>query len=458
MNFMRKYLLLFILLGSITEGFGQDKKEILKLSISEAQTFALQNNRAIRSARLDVSSMDKQIWANIATGLPQFNFDANYQHQFVIPQLNFGPVLDINSLPDGFITRSDLQSANKPSPSFPLGVRNNTVLNFTVSQLIFSGEYIVGLQASKVVKQVTEKSLVKTEDQTKEIVATTYYLVLVLEENARVLRESLKSTDQTYSDLVKMNQEGFNEETDVDQMKIGRSNIQTLITSIEAQKELSLKLLKYQLGLGFEQTIILTDSLPGIISQGTTQYLATPGYNVKNSVDYLMITDQEKISSLMLKRQQSKLLPTISAFYRHQEQTNLPAFNFAVKDVAGVTLTLPIVTSGLRLATIGQAKFDLMKARLNKENVEQGLVMEFETAKSSYQTAYSNYTTNKESLDLSRKVYDKSVIKYKEGVSTSFELTQYQAQYLTTESNYYNSVLSLLNAKAKLDRLLSSSK
>ncbi len=250
---MRKYLLMFILLGSVIEGSAQENKPILKLSISEAQTFALQNNRAIKSARIDVSSMDKQIWSTIATGLPQFNFDANYQHQFVIPQLSFGPVLDINSLPDGSITKSDLQNAYKDSPPIPLGVRNNTTLNFTVSQLIFSGEYLVGLQAAKVVKQVTEKTLVKTEDQTKETVATTYYLVLVLEENARVLRESLKSTDQTYSDLVKMNQEGFNEETDVDQMKIGRSNIQTLITSIEAQKELSLKLLKYQLGIGFEQ-------------------------------------------------------------------------------------------------------------------------------------------------------------------------------------------------------------
>ena len=449
---------MIVILGSLTEVFGQDKKELLKFSISEAQTFALQNNRAIRAARIDISSMDKQIWATIATGLPQFNFDANYQHQFVIPQLNLGPVLDVNSLLDGPVTKADLLNAYQPSPSISLGVRNNTTLNFTVSQLIFSGEYLVGLQAAKVVKQVTEKTLIKTEDQTKETVTTTYYLVLVLEENARVLRESLKSTDQTYSDLVKMNQEGFNEETDVDQMKIGRSNIQTLITSIEAQKEISLKLLKYQLGLVFEQTVVLTDSLPGIIKEGTNQYLAAPEYNAKNNIDFLMITDQEKLSSLMLKRQQSKLLPTISAFYRHQEQTNMPAFNFAVKDVAGVTLTLPIITSGLRHATIGQAKFDLMKTRLNKENVEQGLIMEFETAKSSYLTAYSNYTTNKESLDLSKKVYDKSVIKYKEGVSTSFELTQNQAQFLTSESNYYNSVLSLLNAKAKLDRILSSAK
>jgi outer membrane protein TolC len=219
-----------------------------------------------------------------------------------------------------------------------------------------------------------------------------------------------------------------------------------------------MKLLKYQLGLGFDQAVLLTDSLPGIINEGNIQYLSSPEYNVKNSIDYKMVSDQEKISSLMLKRQQSKYLPSIAGFYRHQEQSNMPAFNFAVKDIIGVTLSLPIVTSGLRNANIGQAKFDLMKSRLNKDNIEQGLIMEFETARSSYQTAYSNFTTNKESMILSKKVYDKTVIKYKEGVSTSFELTTNQAQFLTAESNYYNSILSMLNAKAKLDRILSSAR
>ncbi len=456
MNFERKYFLSFILLGLFINIYGQDNKAILKLSIPDAQAYALQYNRTVQSARIDVKSMDKLIWQTVATGLPQLSFAANYQHQFVIPQLSFGPVLDINSLPDGVLNKSDLVNAYMNSPPISLGVRNNTTFDFTVSQLIFSGEYIVGLQASRVVKEVTEKALVKTEDQTKESVATTYYLVLVLGENARLLREGLKSTEQTYNDLVKMNQEGFNEDTDVDQMKISRSNIQILITSVEAQKEISMKLLKFQLGVSFDQIVLLTDSLPGIINQGNIQYLASPEYNVKNSIDYMMINDQEKISTLMLKRQQSKYLPTISGFYRHQEQTNKPAFNFAVKDIAGVTLSLPILTSGLRNATIGQAKFDLYKSRLNKEIVEQGLIMEFESAKSNYQTAYSNFTTNKESMDLSKKVYDKTVIKYKEGVSTSFELTQNQAQYLTTEGNYFTSILSLLNAKAKLDRLLGS--
>jgi outer membrane protein len=458
MNFMCRYLLMFILLGSIVEVSAQDKKLILKLSISEAQAFALQNNREVQSSKIDIKSADKKVWENLATGLPQINLAANYLHQFVVPEISLGPYLDLNALPDGALNKSDVVNAYKNSPSFPLGVRDNTTFDFTLSQLIFSGQYLVGLQATKVVKQMTEKNLIKTEDQTKESVAGTYYIILVLGENVKLLNESLKSVDQTYNELVKMNEQGLNEETDVDQVKISKSNIQTLINSLQSQKEISVKLLKYQLGVGFDQLIELTDSLPGIIEQGNVQYLASPEYNVSNSIDYQLISIQEKISNLMLQLEKSKYLPTISAFYRHEEQTNQPSFNFAVKDVVGATLSLPIFTTGMRNARVSEAKFDLMKSQLAKANAEQGLIMEFETARSNYQTAFSNFNTNKESMALSKKVYDKTVIKYKEGVSSSFELTQNQNQFLTAESNYYNSVLSLLNAKAKLDRILSSNK
>jgi outer membrane protein len=457
MNLIRRALLTFAILGLLAKGFSQDKKEILKLSITEAQAYALQNNRAVQSSKIDLESSEKKVWENLAQGLPQVNLAANYLHQFRIPQLSFGPVLDVNSLPDGTLTKNDIEGAYKNSPPISLGVRNNTTIDLTISQLIFSGQYFVGLQATKVVKEATEKNLFKTEIQTKESVAGTYCLILVLGENVRLLNESLKSVDQTYNEMVKMNEQGLNEETDVDQIKINKSNIQTLVTSLESQKEISLKLLKYQLGVGFDQIIELTDSLPAIINQGNISYLASQDYNVNNSVDYQLVSSQEKISGLMLKLEKSKYLPTIAAFYRHQEQTNQPTFNFAVKDVVGATLSLPIFTTGMRNARVSQAKFDVEKSRLTKENAEQGLIMEFETAKSNYQTAFRNFTTNMESMNLSKKVYNKTVIKYREGVSSSFELTQNQNQFLTAESNYYNSVLSLLNAKAKLDRILSSS-
>ena len=152
MNFMRKYLMMFILLGSIIEGSAQDKKPIIKLSISEAQDFALQNNREIQSSRIDIRSADKKVWETVASGLPQFSLTANYLHQFKIPQLNFGPSLNLDLLPDGSITKNDLQNAYVNGQPISLGVKNNTTIDFTVSQLIFSGQYLVGLQATKVLK------------------------------------------------------------------------------------------------------------------------------------------------------------------------------------------------------------------------------------------------------------------------------------------------------------------
>jgi outer membrane protein len=458
MNLIRKCLLTFIIPGLVTAGFSQDNKEPLKLSITEAQAYALQNNRAVQAARIDIDIAGKKVWETITMGLPQLNLATNYQHQFVVPQLILGRYLDVNSLPDGAITKVDILSAYKESPAVSLGVKNNTTFDFTLSQLIFSGEYIVGLQATKVFKEISEKSLVKTEAQTKESVAGTYHLILVLGENIRVLSESLKAIEQMYGDMVKMNQQGFNEETDVDQIKINKTNIQTLITSMESQKDVSVKLLKFQLGVDFGKEVILTDSLPGVINSGNMEYLSSPVFNVETSIDYQMISNLEKASALSLKREQSKVLPTFSAFYRRHEQLNKPSFNFNVKDMVGVSINVPIFSSGMRASKISQARFDLEKSRLNTENVSQSLIMEYESAMNGYKTAFSNFINNRESMMLSKKVYDKTIIKQHEGVSSSFELTQNQNQFLTAESNYYSSVLSLLNAKAKLDRILSNNK
>jgi hypothetical protein len=126
MNLKRKYLLMIILLGLIHNGYSQDSKEVLKLSIAEAKDFAIKNNRSVQSAKIDISIADKKVWETIATGLPQINFATNYQHQFSIPQLSFGSYFDVNSLPDaGYLTKSDIEAAYKPSPMVSLGVPNN---------------------------------------------------------------------------------------------------------------------------------------------------------------------------------------------------------------------------------------------------------------------------------------------------------------------------------------------
>lgn len=62
-----------------------------------------------------------------------------------------------------------------------------------------------------------------------------------------------------------------------------------------------------------------------------------------------------------------------------------------------------------------------------------------------------------ETMELSERVYKKNTIKYREGMLSSIDLTNSQNQYLNAQKNYFEAQLSLLNAKANLDRILTKS-
>ncbi len=463
MNLLKNvfFSLLAILSSSILYGQEQELKDTIQLSLSEAQKYAAEYNRSIRASQIDVEIAKKLVWETTAIGLPQVNLKADYQHQFTVPELSF-PVAGLSpselSSIEG-LQQSQIQPGlwqyNMAGIPVPLGVKDNTTFTFTVSQLIFSGEYLVGLQASRVYKDLSEQGLAVSELKTKEAVANSYYVVLVLDENIAILKSSRDLVAKTLEEISKMREQGFVEDTDVDQLKINLSNLETLIISFEGQRLISIKLLKLQIGMDIQQSIKLTNDIESIISADNMEYLKSPEFVIESSPTYKLLLINENLMMLNLKREKSKYLPTIAGFYQHQEKMNQPAFDFMPKDVIGISASIPIITSGQRISKIKQAKLELEKTQLNKDQAAQGLYVEYEAALNTYQIAYKNYLTNKESMEFSVKIYQKNNIKYKEGIISSLDLTQSQDQYLTAQRNYYSSVVNFLNAKVALDRILS---
>ena len=88
--------------------------------------------------------------------------------------------------------------------------------------------------------------------------------------------------------------------------------------------------------------------------------------------------------------------------------------------------------------------------------VEQQLLIQAENAKSEYTFALNQFATSKSNLDLAQRIYDKTKIKYDEGVSSSLELTQANNQLLETQGNFISAALQLINAKANLDQALNN--
>lgn len=428
----------------------------LKFSLKEAQEYALANSPAVKSAVIDLESAKKKVWETTAIGLPQVSASGNYQYIFKVPEFTFGGYYDYRMLPEGPITKNDLLGTYQPGQPVKLGVQQNFTWNLTVNQLIFSGEYIVGLQASRTFKELSERNLLKTKNETKEAIAKAYYVILTGEENLSILRKSLQVIDKTLNDVTALYKQGFAEETDADQIKINKLNLENLVNSVSEQVQIAYRLLKFQMGLDVNQPIELTDKLDDLIAQGNFKLWSQDDFDVQKNIDMKIMQTNEALSMLNLQREKSKFLPSISAFYQHQEQLKKPQFNFTIPDITGIGISWPLFTSGNRNSKVAQARLALEKATIGKNQVRDGLLLDYEQSRNTYNKALNDYLTLKESMNLAEKIYHKTLLKYGQGMATSMELTQAQNQFLTTESNYYNAVLNLFNAQAKLEKLLES--
>ena len=71
-----------------------------------------------------------------------------------------------------------------------------------------------------------------------------------------------------------------------------------------------------------------------------------------------------------------------------------------------------------------------------------------------FSKAYQKYLNEKENIELAQNVLDKTSIKYQNGMSGSFDLTQASDQLVGVHMAYIAAIIELLNAKVRLDKAL----
>jgi outer membrane protein TolC len=451
----------FLVFALQMSALAQDNQPVTTtLSLKQAQEYAVKNNVNSRNSVLDMEIAKKRIWETTAMGLPQINGQVNYTHLFTVPEMSLGGSTFLaTDLPAGTpITSDDINNQNvymgyTPGAPIQLGVPNNTTFDITVSQLIFSGEYIVGLQATKVYYLMTEQGKQKTEIDLKELVANIYAAALLTENNLNVMQQSLESSNKTLSDMQKMYSQGLVENTEVDQIEFVASTLKNAVSSLTRELDYTLLNLKFVLGMPFVDKIILTDKLESIAESINLEALVATPFNINNNLDYQILITSEKISNLNVKLAKSAFLPSISAVYRHQEKMNSPAFDFNPKDVFQVSANIPIFSSGMRNVRVQQRKMDLQKTINTKDNVANGLQLQYINSLNELTAAYEKYQNDKRNIELTKRIYDKTLIKFSEGIATSRQITDDLNQYLTAQRSLYTSIFGLFSAKNKLDKL-----
>ena len=107
-----------------------------------------------------------------------------------------------------------------------------------------------------------------------------------------------------------------------------------------------------------------------------------------------------------------------------------------------------------RSAITQRAKIAYEKAKTQLIETEEQIRLQLETAKSNYVLAIEEYGTSTNNLARAERIENKNQIKYNEGLATSFELRQAQTQLYSSQQEYLQSMVNVINNKTILEGII----
>lgn len=463
---MKKYL---IIITTLSMGFSSyAQKPDMVLSLDEAIQIALKNSYNTKASKNNVLSAKETVWETTATGLPQISASINYQN-FIKQPVSLLPAAAFDntaSLVETVEDYFDIQSNRDPaSPEgfIPVvfGTQQNINASVTLTQLLFDGSYLVGLQASRAYLKISEQANKKTELLTREAVVNAYGSVLVTEKSITILEGNLTVLEKNLQDAKKIYENGFNEQEDVEQLEITFGTLKNQLLNMQRMKVIAYQMLNLSIGVSINTSVILTDSLDSLAETNINLGLISEPFNMSNHIDLKIAENDRESKRLMMQLEKSKALPSLSAFVNYGKQAFSDTFTFFRgnqqwfdSSLMGVSLNVPIFSSLGRRARTAQARIALETSDIRLEETKQRLSLLAEKAKNEYQLSIENYTTAKRNVELSERIEKKQRIKFFEGISSSFDLLQAQNQLYTQQQNYVQSMLEVIAKKAALETAL----
>src|ERR1700757_928228 len=158
-----KITALFLLAAVLTRAQSNPSE----FSLQGAIDYAFKHNANYLNTEADAKASAYRRNEVLGQGLPQLNAAVDVKDNVILPT-SLIPLRAFNPLapPDAF------QAAK-------FGVQYNATASATFSQLIFNSNYIVGLQASKELMNLSQKNIQRSKVETAQSVSKAYYGVLI---------------------------------------------------------------------------------------------------------------------------------------------------------------------------------------------------------------------------------------------------------------------------------------
>lgn len=472
-------LALAILLG--IGALAQDEAPALVLNLGEAIEYANEYNKALRNSRQEVDRSKSAIWEAISQGLPQADIAVDYLTYFGYElEFSFGGS-DI-TVSDDMVATAMANTLAKPQfagitpadlnvyfagadmdreiqsmlPSSTILMSDQLTAKFQVSQLIFSGQYIVGIQTAKLAKQIADMALDNSEVTTKESVINAYYLVLISERSLDFIDGNLENLRDMMQQTEKLYETGMAEKIDVDQFSVTVNQLENTKRSMERGLELNYNMLRFTLGVPAGTEITLTDNLETLFDEMAAVDLLMKDFNKEENITYQMMAAQSEINKKLWDMEKWNFAPNMVGFYNYNQKILTAGFDMTPNHLAGLSFSLPLFASGQKKSKLDQARIQYEVSERNTEIMADQLELQNRQLKYNLESSIENYSTQLENVEVAEEVLKNYQRKFKNGMASSMEVTQANSAYLEAQSTYLSAMFEVMNARIQLEKLMNN--
>jgi outer membrane protein TolC len=433
---------LLLLLGSAV--FAQTS-EIISMSLSDAKNYALEHNQTLLNAGLDVEAADAFVKENIATGLPQINGGLDLSSNF--------------SLPPSFIPAEFVGGPAGETAIIYFGTDYSGQANATLSQMVFDGVFFVGLEAARTFKELSSKEHIQSKIDIIEAVNKAYYGVLVNDLTLDLIENNYHRLDTLLMETRIMYDNGFAEKIDVTRVLIQYNNIRVERDNARRLREVSLALLKFQMGMPVSQPLELTDELSAEIFSEEPDRI---DFEPVTRIEYSILQTRRQLAELDLKRTRVEYLPKLDLYATLGASAGVGSaaniFNVTNEwftyGFAGLKLNLPIFDGLTKHRVAQQKKVKIEQVNNTFEQLTNSINLEVNETAIRLQNSLDKMYVQRENMDLSEEVYNVTKTKYQQGVGSNIEVINADADYKQAQLNFFTALYEALIAKVKHEKAL----
>ncbi|MBZ0180776.1 MAG: TolC family protein [Melioribacteraceae bacterium] len=447
-------LLFFIILMSNTNG--------QSFTLEQAIETALENNREIKIAKMEVQKAEEAVDEAFGYALPSLDVSAGFSHFLAKPKMAFPDFESLLTNATYNILFSENVIPRDESKLLPMQTKlqsfaqtNNYEASAQVTQILFNSAVFRGIGASQIYLELSREQLKAKVAEVILSVKQAFYGTLLSQQMLEISKASLRNSEENLSNVSSYHKQGLTSDYEMMQAEVMVENIRPKVYELENMYSDALN--KFKIVLGVDQTseleavgeIEFSDYDIPEVDDAVSEAL-------KKNFDISSLKVKQQIDEEFIALDRSEYWPQLAAFGNYTYAGSADDWNFQnySSTTVGLSFSMNLFNGGRTKNKVEQSLIGLRQTEEQLGNLKDFIVSEVKNTINEIKRVKIQVDAVERNVKLAEKAYEIANTRYNEGSGTQLEIKNANIELQTARTNRLQVVYEYIIAIAKLEKLI----